>query len=116
MSHNYYNPIMAQGKIVGKVAGDTFYKTIRANHYLKFPPSIAFDISTLDQAEQAGAVWVEVRDKDNGTTYRSTIEHIREKGTPFNRGWGDQIYLPLDGWMRSKKGAGLQLSFMGGAS
>ncbi len=109
MSQNHYTPIYAAGRVIGKVKGDTFYKTIRSSHYLRRPPAIAFDIQSLDDAEQAGAVKVQVRDRENGTVYKSAIKHIREKGKPFNRGFGDQIYLVLEGWVKSKPGGGLQL-------
>ena len=97
------------GRVIGKVDGDTFYKSIRKSHYLQRPPAIAFDIDSLKQAEQAGAVNVQVTDRDDGTVYKSTVQHIREKGKEFNRGYGDQIFLTLDGWVKSKPGGGMQL-------
>lgn len=97
------------GRVIGKVDGDTFHKSIRKSHYLQRPPAIAFDVESLEQAEQAGAVNVQVTDRDDGTVYKSTVQHIREKGKEFNRGYGDQIFLTLDGWVKSKPGGGLQL-------
>lgn len=97
------------GRVIGKVEGETFYKSIRKSHYLRRPPAIAFDVESLVQAEQAGAVNVQVTDRDDGTIYKSTIQHIRKKGKEFNRGFGDQIFLTLDGWVKSKPGGGLQL-------
>jgi hypothetical protein len=112
----HYTPIFAGGRLIGKVQGDTFYKSIRKNHYLRRPPAIAFDIESLDQAEQAGADKVQVTDREDGTTYISTIEHIRTRGNVFNRGYGDQIYLVLDGWIKQKPGGRLQMSLFGGAA
>ena len=60
-------PIYVGSKVVGKVQGDIFYKFIRRNHFPRCPPAIAFDIDTLKHAEQAGAVKVQVTDKDTGT-------------------------------------------------
>ena len=99
--------------MVGKVEGDTFYKSISKNHYLQRPPAIAFDIESLEQAERAGAVYVQVTDRENGTIYKATIQHIREKGKEFNRGYGDQIYLTLEGWIKCKPDGGLQLALWG---
>ena len=105
-----YNSIYSSnGKVVGKVKGDTFYKSIAKNHYLLIPPAIAFDISSLDDAERAGAQWVQVTDRENGTIFRATIEHIRVKGKKFNRGFGDQIYLVMTGFIVTRRGKPVQL-------
>ncbi len=82
-----------------------FRKTIKGSrHLLRQPPAIAFDISTLQDAQAAGATWCEVEDLETLTTYRAKIEHIFEKGTKFNRGWGDQIYLEIpNGWIVTTK-------------
>ena len=106
---SHYTPIYAQGRVIGKVERNTFYKSIRKNHYLRKPPAIAFDVDSLEQAEQAGAIWVEVRDRGEGTVYRAVLRYILEKGVIFNRGYGEQIYLVLEGWVKSKPGGGLQL-------
>lgn len=86
---------------VGHVSGDNFHKRIQGSrHLLRKPPAIAFDISTLQDAEQAGAGFVIVTDTDTDKRYRASIKSIFVHGTRFNRGWGDQIYLPLDWWKR----------------
>lgn len=116
-SRNQGYTIYAGTKIAGKVQGDTFFKTIKPEWYLRQPPAIAFDVSVIDQAEKAGAVKVIVTDSTNGTQYQSSIEHIRESGFRFNRGWGEQIGLPLAGWTRTRRGQLEQLSlFTGKAS
>ena len=104
-------PVHAEnGWVVGKVEGNTFYKSIKGSkHILRRPRAIAFDLYSLDEAEGVGAVKVQVLDQENGTVYKSTIQHIREHGKEFNRGFGDQIFLVLEGWVKSKRGGGLQL-------
>ena len=83
---------------------ETFRKTIRGSkHLLRQPPAIAFDTSTLYDAQAAGAVWCEVEDTETRTTYRAKIDRILEKGTAFNRGWGDQIYLEIGFWITKTK-------------
>lgn len=85
--------------------GDTFQKTIRGSiHMLRKPQMLSFDVSTLDQAAQAGALKVEVIDKESGITYRTTIEHIRAAGFAVNRGYGVQIGLVLTGWTKTSRG------------
>jgi hypothetical protein len=104
-------PVYAGGRVVGQVRNGTFYKSIAVNHYLRKPPAIAFSLDSLQQAEQAGAVRVEVRDRETGTIYRATLAHIRERGFSVNRaGFEPQIALPLDGWTKQTKGAPMQPS------
>jgi len=107
-------PIYVGGKVVGKVQGDTFYKSIRKNHFLQRPPAIASDIYSVHQAEESGTIMVQVTDIDNGTIYRTTIQHLLEHGKEFNRGYGDQIFLELNGWNKFKSGGGLQLPLFRG--
>jgi hypothetical protein len=100
-------PIYVGEQIVGQVIGDTFYKSIAPNHYLKYPTrAIAFDIDSLKQAEEAGAKIVKIIDRRDGTIYRTTIQKIWEWGIPFNRGWGSQIYLEVYLWDKKSKYGG----------
>jgi hypothetical protein len=82
---------------VGSVAGGWFLKTITGSkHFLRVPlPALGFDLSTLEDAERAGAVAVAVTDSESGRTYRQRIETIRRYGFDVTRGFGRQIALPL---------------------
>ncbi len=92
-------PIYAQGRVVGHVTGDTFFKTLRASvHFLKRPPAIAFDISTLFDAQEAGASKVEITDTETGRVYIARIDDILRDGKRFDRGFGKQIYYLLSRW------------------
>lgn len=85
---------------VGSVKNGVFEKTIKENQYLKFPVrSIALDTQSLRDAEEAGASSVHVKDAKAGVTYKASIAQIWRAGTSFNRGWGDQIYLPVNSWI-----------------
>lgn len=92
-------PVYLRGttKPVGRVAGIWFEKTIQGSkHLLRVPmPALGFDLSTLEDAERAGAVAVAVTDSETGRTYRQRIETIRRYGFPVTRGFGRQIALPL---------------------
>ena len=103
MSHKDCNTKIRVGRrVVGEVRGDVFHKSVYASkHFLREPRAIANDITVLQDAEQAGAVWVHIRDKESGQIYKATIAHIRESGFPINRGWGKQIALPMNGWIKS---------------
>jgi hypothetical protein len=100
ISHSDYSTKIRVGdKVVGKVIGDEFVKSVRSKrHFLEKPPAIAFDVESLDQARALGATRVKIIDLDTGTVYRVTIELIYSKGFHFNRGHGDQIGLTLNYW------------------
>jgi hypothetical protein len=104
------------GRAIGYVKGNTFYKTVAASrHFLRTPPAIAFDTCSLEAAQRAGAEKVIVKDKESGVSFRAQISYILEKGFPVNRGFGEQIALPLAGFIRSRPGdmVGEQLKLFG---
>ena len=92
-------PIYLRGtqKVIGRVIGHTFEKSIQGRkHLLRTPPALGFDLSTLEDAERAGATAVAVTDSETGRVYRQTIETIRRYGFPVTRGHGRQWALALD--------------------
>ena len=92
-------PIFSGTRVIGLVSGDIFKKTIiGSKHFLRMPPAIAFDVSTLEDAERAGATTVEVIDKETSVIYRTSIYTIWKMGKRFNRGHGNQIFLPICNW------------------
>jgi len=96
---NNSTPIYAGGKVVGRVENKTFCKTIiGSKHLLRIPPAIAFDVTSLEAAESAGAQMVWVKDVETASVYETTISKIKEKGIRLNRGYGDQVALPLKNW------------------
>lgn len=113
---NKGTPIYAAGKVVGHVNGDTFYKSVSSSrHQLRQPPAWALDLSSLRQAERAGAMRVELRDRDTGWTWRATVANIRKLGQPLNRGFGEQLALALPFWTVTKPGeapAAVQMSLL----
>ena len=85
--------------VVGRVEGDTFYKSARSTvHLLRKPRAWACDVEALDQARAAGAVKVELFDRDTGATYRVELVEFYRRGRPIDRGHGAQLALPLDCW------------------
>lgn len=94
-------PIRINAKIVGDVRGETFYKNVLASkHFLRVPRAIAFDVSSLTDAESAGARFVEIRDAESGRVFRQSIATIRAKGFRVARGFGEQVALALEFWNR----------------
>lgn len=94
-------PIYVGRRAVGHVAGDTFYKRVRGSaHFLRTPRAIAFDESTLRDAERAGARYVEVTDAETGREYRAPLALIWERGFRVSRGHGEQLALILSDFNR----------------
>jgi hypothetical protein len=122
-------PIFAGGRVIGTVSGGVFYKVISfSKHALRTPPGIAFDVSTLDDAENAGADRVDILDKETGKHYLASLALVRSAGFSLNRGFGSQwaltlSYFSVDGKpprnapakpKKTEPGV-MQLSFLGGA-
>jgi hypothetical protein len=111
---NNNTTIWAGRKVIGQVRGDTFYKTIKNKHMLKVPPAIANDISALEDAANAGANFVCITNKDSGITYTTSIGRIFRKGVKFNRGFGEQIFLPIGEWQKQGANIARQFELFGG--
>ncbi len=92
-------PVHVGARVVGSVYGDVFRKHVRGSaHFLRRPPAIALDVQSIADAESAGAMWAEIHDTESGKVYRARLSSIRAYGAVFNRGFGQQIYLPLSAW------------------
>ena len=106
-------PIYVESKVIGEVtvAGE-FQKHIdMSKHALRRPRAIAWTLSTLKDAEAAGAHAVLVIDRETGEEYRAPLSTVWRKGWPFNRGHGDQWALRLEHF--NKGDVGEQLSLFG---
>lgn len=105
--------IRAAGRVVGRVVGDAFIKTVKQNHQLRTPPAWALDVQSLADAECAGARRVVLRQTDAGIIWSASIALIRDKGFVFDRGFGRQVGLVLDYWTCVDPNAPVQLSLFG---
>ena len=76
---------------------------------LRTPRGWASDVVALRAALAAGATHIEIYDAESGATYRASIADMLDRGIEFNRGFGDQIALPLDKWQRPDQGTQLDL-------
>ena len=92
-------PIYVGAKPVGRVTGDTFYKIVQASkHFLRRPPAICFDVSSINDAQTAGAAEICVLDSESDTRYYARIGLLLERGFTINRGFGEQIALIMKWW------------------
>lgn len=101
-------------QVVGEVRGRVFRKTVRSsNGMLRKPRGWALDVQSLHDAEAAGARLVELYDREMGLTYRAAIAKIWSDGFQFDRGYGRQIGLTLDGWQVEVPGQANQMQLFG---
>lgn len=103
-------PIYAAGRIVGYVAGATFFKRVfGSKHFLRRPRAIALDVQSIYDAQDAGATMAEITDGETGRVYRVALDVMLRDGFHFNRGWGAQVALPVDDFDRPDLGEQLDL-------
>ncbi len=98
--------IFAGTQRVGRVRDGVFYKNVDERHLLRRPPAIAWDMRAWEQAKAAGAIRVCVCVRETGREYRADVTTVEARGFRFDRGWGQQIALPLTLFDGAKKDAG----------
>jgi hypothetical protein len=107
--HLYFS---TTGKPIATLQGNVLKKRVRGSlHMLRRPPAWAVDAIVLQQARQDGAATVEVEDIETRRRYTAPIEAFDRWGIRFNRGFGDQVALPLSHWQTEPVGA-RQLSLL----
>ena len=89
----------ADGRVVAMLDGQTLIKkVVAAQHMLRKPPSWAFDVATIDEAQEANATSIEVWATDEGIIYTTTMAHFLNKSFALDRGHNPQLAMPLRYW------------------
>ncbi|GAP05908.1 hypothetical protein ATHL_00749 [Anaerolinea thermolimosa] len=92
----YYS---SDGKLVASLCGTVLRKRVRASvHQLRQPPAWAVDADILRKAMADGAQVVEIEDTETGRVFVTGIRAFELCGFCFNRGFGEQVALPLKFW------------------
>jgi hypothetical protein len=92
------------GFIVAEVRGDCLFKRAwSSRHMLRKPQGWAFDFDILDDADYLGATWVLIIDEETGIAYSAELGAFWEQGIFIDRGYGEQLCLPLDQWATQRK-------------
>jgi len=102
-NYNMKSPVYrGDGKVIGYILNGTLHKSVCSEkHMLQKPKGWAWDVDVLFEAEKDGVSQIEIQDRKSGETYHVSIHDYWEYGIGFNRGWGDQIVLPLKYWQVS---------------
>tara|TARA_B100001939_G_scaffold26639_1_gene21511 strand:- start:518 stop:880 length:363 start_codon:yes stop_codon:yes gene_type:complete len=105
------------GKAVGNVIHDVFHKKLDSRkHFLRTPPAIAFDVSSIKKAERYGAKKINVYDTYKRESYTALIKTLNQNGMRLNRGFGEQIALPLQFWQVTSADEGEQMELLDASS
>lgn len=89
---------------MGEIINGVLRKTARRAHQLQRPAAWAWDREIIDRAEAAGATWTEIHDLDGGRVYRVALSDFRRYCIRVNRGFGEQLALPLPFWQVRRPG------------
>lgn len=109
-------PVKVNGRAIGWLAGDTFYKSvIGSKHKLRQPPAWAIDAEAFSREVKPNAAKIVVIDKEADVEYCASMETFVRHSFRFNRGFFDQYALPLQYWQTEGNGH-RQLSLWGGGS
>lgn len=92
--------IRISGRYVGDVKDGVFHKVIKGSrHILRTPRAICLSVESLRQAEQLGALYIEVGDTETGFIYSCSIEHFKRFSFELQRGGFElQRALIIERW------------------
>ncbi len=92
----FYNQ---KGKVIGRLVGKTLQKKVKGSvHQLRKPPGWAWDEAVIKRAEELGGTESEITDIETGTKYIANLSLFHVYGILINRGYGEQIALPIAYW------------------
>lgn len=93
------------GKIVGTVYGGVFVKrVVESRHMLKRPVKAwSLAVEVFDELRTLDVRRIEVRGTESGKVWSSSLAHFATYCKPLNRGYGEQLYLPLSRWHQDGK-------------
>lgn len=101
---------LPDGRVVGEVRGDELVKRVTGSkHMLQKPVAWAVDETILRQAESLGAKKVKITDVETNKTYTAPVSTLWERGIRLNRGFGEQIALPIPSWLTDQSQCQLSL-------
>ena len=88
-----------RGRVTGAVVNGRFYRRVQGSkHMLRSPRAWTVNAAALSIARTLGAVGVTIEDEETGKVYAADLVTIDAHGYRFNRGWDEQIALPLPYW------------------
>jgi hypothetical protein len=94
------------GRVVGTVSDGVLRKRVKGRrHQLQRPPAWALDVTSIEEAASKGARAIRIEDTESGREYSANLDLFRQRAFRFNRGYGDQLALPLEYWHENSAGS-----------
>lgn len=101
-----------KGKVIGKLENGVLKKIVRGSvHMLQKPKGWAWDKHVIEETKILGGKSIEITDTETQTKYKAKLDDFEFFGIAFNRGYGEQIVLPIKYWSIIKDDV-LQLSLI----
>lgn len=72
----------------------------KRKHLSRKHNAIGYDMAILEELERLGCKILENEDRHDGVMYFAPLAEVLERGTRDNLGWGLQVFLPLEHWVR----------------
>jgi|YNPMSStandDraft_2_1061718.scaffolds.fasta_scaffold07058_2 hypothetical protein len=91
----------------------TFFKRLKPNHILRFPPAIALQTSVVEELQRLGCERIEVQMPD-GDVLSVPFALFTRRARTLNRGFGAQLALPIALWHNRRMEAAQLSLFAGG--
>lgn len=99
-------PVLAAGRVIGHVAGDTFTtRRVASRHMLRRPPAWALDAAALRRLADLGVTRIIIEETEGHLTYTASVADFAAHGFTFDRGHGQQVGLKLGYWQVQVQGA-----------
>ena len=104
-THQQLKEIFSEnGQIIGWIDGNAFCKKVKASkHMLRIPRGWAWDVFVLERARNEGLDKTIIYEKERHTVHCLIMRAFWQHGVYLNRGYGEQICLPLKFWQVSNK-------------
>lgn len=87
------------GRKVAALWGNVLVKIVKGTkQMLRYPLGWACDVTVANTAKSMGANWFQIFNKETKEIYECSMDDFLEKGLEINRGFGDQLVLPIQHW------------------
>lgn len=97
--------VKVNGKVIGWLEVDTFYKSVAGSrHKLRKPSAWAIDAEAFDREVMPIANKIVIIDKETDIEYHTSVDTFNRFKGELDRGFGKQYYLTLAHWQTKDNG------------
>jgi hypothetical protein len=87
------------GHVIGWIEGNSFCKRVKeSTHMLRTPRGWAWDVAVLERAQKEGLLKTVIFEGEYKKIYQASLVDFLRYGVDINRGYGEQICLPIKYW------------------